>query len=155
MRWAIAVAQKAKADGGVPIGAVLIKESTGELITTGESVVGVTYDPTAHAEVNCIRRASQLLKTDNLFDYTLYSTLEPCRMCLSAATWARIPRIFFGAYRKDVDPNLFDTKTLTSDELEAPNMNLRENTTMRVQGGILEATCTALLDGYHDSPKNT
>lgn len=155
MRLAIAAAKKSKAMGGTPIGAILIHEPTGKLVSAGESVVGVVKDPTAHAEINCIRSASHQLKTDNLFDYTLYSTLEPCHMCLSAAAWARIPRIYFGAYRKDVNPDLFDIKTLTSDEMEAPNMNLRENITMRVQGGVLETDCASLLKDYHDAVKNT
>lgn len=155
MRLAISAAQKSKTVGGAPIGAILIHESTGKLISAGESIVGVIKDPTAHAEINCIRSASHQLKTDNLFDYTLYSTLEPCHMCLSAAAWARIPRIYFGAYRKDVNPDLFDIKTLTSDEMEAPNMNLREKITMRVKGGILEEACASILKDYQDTVKNT
>jgi tRNA(Arg) A34 adenosine deaminase TadA len=155
MRLAIRAAQDAKAAGGVAIGAVLVEESTGAVVASGESLVGITKDPTAHAEVGAIRSASQQLGTDDLFGYTLYSTLEPCHMCLSAAAWARIPRIYFGAYRKDVDPSLFDTIGALGDEQEAAHMNLRENTGMRVQGGVLEVDCAALLAGYHDGPKHS
>jgi guanine deaminase len=155
MRLAIATAKETKEGGGVAIGAVLVRESDGHIIAKGGSLVGVTKDPTAHAEINCIREASNKLESDDLYDYTLYCTLEPCHMCLSAAAWARIPRIFFGAYRKDVDPSLFDIEGSFSDEQEAAHMNLRENTTMHVQGGALEQDCAVLLDGYHDFAKHT
>lgn len=154
MRLAIKAAQKAGDDGGVAIGAILIKESSSQIVATGGSIVGISKDPTAHAEVNCIRAASRLLKTDDLFDYTLFSTLEPCHMCLSAAAWARIPRIFFGAYRRDVDETLFDIKGNFSDEDEAKRMNLREKIDMQVQGGILEIECAKLLGDYHDPAKH-
>jgi tRNA(Arg) A34 adenosine deaminase TadA len=154
MRLAIEAAQEAKSDGGVAIGAVLTKESTGQVIATGGSIVSINRDPTAHAEVNCIRAACARLTADDLYDYTLYSTLEPCHMCLSAAAWARIPRIFFGAYRKDVDETLFDIKGDFSDEEEAAHMNLREEIGMQVHGGVLELECASLLGKYHDLAKH-
>lgn len=113
-------------------------------------MVGPTKDPTAHAEVNAIRAAAQKFHTDDLFGLSLYSTLEPCHMCLSAAAWARIPEVYFGAYKKDVDPSLFDIKGDFSDEQEGGRMNLREKISMRVQGGILEAECASLLATYGD-----
>jgi tRNA(Arg) A34 adenosine deaminase TadA len=154
MRQAIAAAAEAQKEGGVAIGAVLVNDASGEIVATGGSLVGVTKDPTAHAEVNCIREACQKLGTDDLYGHTLYSTLEPCHMCLSAAAWARIAQVYFGAYRKDVDPTLFDTKDLAGDEQEAAHMNLRENIQMRAEGGILEQECAALLGSYHDSPRH-
>lgn len=75
-------------------------------------------------------------------------------MCLSAAAWARIPRVFFGAYRKDVDETLFDIKGDFSDEQEGKRMNLRENLSMQVAGGVLETECAALLATYHELPKH-
>ena len=149
MQAAIAVARDAQQNGGVAIGAVLVHTKTGSVIASGGSVVGVTKDPTAHAEINCIRAASKQLTTDDLFDCTLYSTLEPCSMCLGAAAWARIPQVYFGAYRKDVDSSLFDTDDIT-DESRAAHMNLREDTTMQITGGILEQECATLLASYHD-----
>jgi tRNA(Arg) A34 adenosine deaminase TadA len=115
-------------------------------------MVAITHDPTAHAEINAIRKASTLLWTDDLFGLTLYSTLEPCHMCLSAAAWARIPRVFFGAYRKDVDETLFDIKGDFSDEEEGKRMNLRENINMRVVGGIREEACALLLAAHSELP---
>lgn len=149
MRQAIEVAKNAQKDGGVAIGAILVSETDGEVIATGESLVEPKRDPTAHAEVNCIRSATEKLDTIDLFDYTLYSTLEPCHMCLSAAAWAKIPRIYYGARRKDVDSTLFDVNDDMSDEAEAKHMNLREDQKMTATGGILESDCADLLQQYH------
>lgn len=75
-------------------------------------------------------------------------------MCLSASAWARIQKIFFGAYRKDVDETLFDIKGDFNDEQEGKRMNLRENLTMEVRGGVLESECAELLAKYHELPKH-
>lgn len=155
MNEAIVAARQAQQDGGVPIGAILVDNTTGKIISTGGSMVAVTHDPTAHAEVIAIRKAAEILETDDLFGLTLYSTLEPCHMCLSAAAWARIPRVFFGAYRKDVDETLFDIKGDFSDEEEGKRMNLREDVTMEVVGGIQENACAALLASHDESPHHT
>lgn len=150
MQLAVNAATLSKNNGGVAIGAVLIDNQTGKVVAQGESIVALTKDPTAHAEINCIRAASQVLKTDNLSSLTLYSTLEPCHMCLSAAAWAQITRIYFGAYKKDVDASLFDIKGDFSDEREGKRMNLQGNLEMKVSGGILEKECAALLLNYYN-----
>jgi tRNA(Arg) A34 adenosine deaminase TadA len=155
MAAAIKAAEEAKSEGGVAIGAVLVDDATGSIVASGGSIVGVTHDPTSHAEVNCIRAASKQLNSDDLFGYTLYSTLEPCHMCLSAAAWARIQKVYFGAFRKDVDESLFDIKGKFSDEQEAAKMNLRENFQMQAHGGVLEAECAKLLGAYHDHSKHS
>ena len=154
MNEAIEVARLAKDNGGVAIGAILVDSISGNVISTGGSMVAVTHDPTAHAEVMAIRTAAEQLSTDDLFNFTLYSTLEPCHMCLSAAAWARIPRVFFGAYRKDVDETLFDIKGDFSDEEEGKRMNLRENVSMDVTGGILEGECAKLLESHYEFPRH-
>lgn len=159
MDLAIDVAQTTQRNGGVAIGAVLVNRLSGKVISTGGSMVAHTHDPTAHAEINAIRTASALLQSDDLFNFTLYSTLEPCHMCLSAAAWARIPRVFFGAYKKDVDETLFDIKGEFSDEEEGKRMNLRENIGMNVIGGVNRRACAQLLASHyelpHHSAKNT
>jgi len=144
MRRAIAVAKQATYDGGAAIGAVIVDES-GEVIAVGESLVRVAKDPTSHAEINAIRAAAKKRGGDDLFGCVLYCTLEPCHMCLSAAAWARLANVYFGAYRKDVDAALFDIKGDFSDEKEAARMNLRGDVKMKAQGGFLEAECAALL----------
>ena len=154
MSKAIEVAKSTAQDGGVAIGAVIVDNSTGQIIACQGSLVGVTKDPTAHAEVNAIRAACQKINSEDLFGYSLFSTLEPCQMCLSAAAWAKIPNVYFGAYRRDVDSTLFDTKHSDGDESESSNMNLRETTDMHVVGGILEDECAELLSGYHEKPKH-
>jgi tRNA(adenine34) deaminase len=153
MKLAIQEAHGMSDKGGVAIGAVLINEQ-GEVIGRGGSMVGLAHDPTAHAEVNCIREAAARKGSDDLFGSTLFSTLEPCHMCLSAAAWARIATVYFGAYRKDVDASLFDVAGI-SDEDEAKKMNLRENVEMFVQGGICRSECAALLAGYHEQHRHT
>lgn len=155
MRAAIAAAQQSLASGGAPIGAVLVDRTGGEIVASGGSMVGPTKDPTAHAEINAIREASGIFHTDDLFGLALFSTLEPCHMCLSAAAWARIPRVVFGAYKHDVDPSLFDIKGDFSDEQEGGRMNLRERVSMEVLGGILEDECAELLAGYHDHARHS
>src|SRR5690606_23618639 len=96
--------------------------------------------------------ASQLIKNDCLFEYVLYSTLEPCHMCLSASAWAKVPLIYFGAYRKNVDADLFDIKDNYSAEEEADRMNLREDIDMKVIGGINEEECTQLRGNHNETP---
>jgi guanine deaminase len=155
MSAAIAAAKEAKTEGGVAIGAVLVNDISGEIVASGGSIVGITHDPTSHAEVNCIRTACKRLNSDDLYGFTLYSTLEPCHMCLSAAAWARIQKVYFGAYRKDVDETLFDIKGKFSDEQEAARMNLRENFQMEAHGGVLEEECADLLGTYHDYAKHS
>lgn len=154
MKLAIGEAHKASNLGGVAIGAILVN-AQGAVVGYGRSLVGVMHDPTAHAEINCIRNVCAALGSDDLYGMTLFSTLEPCHMCLSAAVWARITRVYFGAYRKDVDETLFDIKGDFSDEKEAARMNLRENEALQVKGGICEDECAALLIGYHERYKHT
>jgi len=154
MKLAIQEARGASDKGGVTIGAILVNKQ-GEVIGRGGSMVGPTHDPTAHAEINCIRQASKSAGSSDLYGMILFSTLEPCHMCLSAAAWARIGTVYFGAYRKDVDESLFDIKGDFGDEQEAARMNLRENEVMEVHGGICEDECAELLTGYHERYKHT
>ena len=85
-------------DGG-PFGAV-IADSKGNIISKGHNMVLNTNDPTNHAEIVAIRKACTLLNTHDLSEYTIYSSCEPCPMCLSAITWANIKTIYFGAGRE-------------------------------------------------------
>jgi tRNA(Arg) A34 adenosine deaminase TadA len=80
----------------------------GEVIARGSNRVTSTNDPTAHAEVTAIRAACQALGTFQLSDCELYTSCEPCPMCLAAIYWARIPRVFFGNTRQDAAAIGFD-----------------------------------------------
>lgn len=86
-------------DGG-PFGAVIV-DSNGNIISKGHNMVLSSNDPTAHAEVVAIRKACLKLKTHDLSGYTIYSSCEPCPMCLSAIIWSNIKCIYFGATRDD------------------------------------------------------
>ena len=92
-------------DGG-PFGAVIIKD--GKLIASAHNRVLQSKDPTAHAEVNAIRKASEVLDSFDLSDTILYTTCMPCPMCLGAIFWARIPTVYYGATQEDAAKGGFD-----------------------------------------------
>lgn len=85
---------------GGPFGAVLVKDN--QIIAQTNNTVILSKDPTAHAEVNAIREASKKLNTYNLEGCTLYTTSEPCPMCMSAIIWANIKDVYYGTNRFDV-----------------------------------------------------
>ncbi|MBP1539734.1 MAG: nucleoside deaminase [Prevotella sp.] len=100
MRKAIRLADDSVKNGGGPFGAVIVKD--GEIVAGSSNSVTTDNDPTAHAEVNTIREACRRLHTFDLSDCVIYSSSEPCPMCLGAIYWARIGRIYYGNTRKDV-----------------------------------------------------
>lgn len=85
--------------GGGPFGAVIVKD--GEIIATGVNSVTLDNDPTAHAEVSAIRNACKKLNSFKLKDCIVYSSCEPCPMCLSALYWAGVKKIFYGNTKED------------------------------------------------------
>ena len=89
----------ANREGG-PFGAVIV-DKTGKIISRGHNQVLSTNDPTAHVEIVAIRQACKNLNTKDLSEYILYSTCEPCPMCLSAIIWSNIKTVYYGANRKD------------------------------------------------------
>ena len=93
-------------NAGGPFGAVIVKD--GEIIARGWNKVTSTNDPTAHAEVTTIREACKKLGTFDLSDCELYTSCEPCPMCLAAAYWAGIKKIYYGNTRKDAANIDFD-----------------------------------------------
>ena len=99
MREAIKLASESVRNGGGPFGAVIVKD--GEIIAGSSNSVTIDNDPTAHAEVNTIRKACQRLGTFDLSGCVIYTSCEPCPMCLGAIYWARISRIYYGNTRKD------------------------------------------------------
>lgn len=86
---------------GGPFGAVIVKDN--EIIATAHNSVIESMDPTAHAEVNVIREASKKLNTNDLSDCTLYTSTEPCPMCLSAIIWANIKEVYYLNTKEDAD----------------------------------------------------
>ena len=100
MREAVAAAEEgvARGDGG-PFGAVIVRE--GQMIARACNRVIGDQDPTAHAEVNAIREACRVLKRFSLADCELYTSCEPCPMCLGAIYWARLRAVYYAATRDD------------------------------------------------------
>ena len=99
MREAIRLADESVKNGGGPFGAVVVKD--GAIVAGSSNSVAIDNDPTAHAEVNTIREACRKLGTFDLSGCAIYTSCEPCPMCLGAIYWAHIDRIFYGNTRKD------------------------------------------------------
>jgi len=95
-----------RGEGG-PFGAVIV-DSKGEIVARAHNMVLQSNDPTAHAEVTCIRKASAKMGKFDLSDCKIYSTCEPCPMCFGAIHWAKIPVCIFGATAKDAAEAGFD-----------------------------------------------
>ncbi|MEA4968335.1 MAG: nucleoside deaminase [Bacteroidaceae bacterium] len=95
-----------KSNNGGPFGAVIVKD--GVLIAKSPNTVTSSNDPTAHAEINAIRLACKELKTFDLSGCEIYSSCEPCPMCLSAIYWARISKVYYAADRFDAKKAGFD-----------------------------------------------
>jgi tRNA(Arg) A34 adenosine deaminase TadA len=107
MRDAIRLSVEGVRSGkGGPFGCVIVKG--GKVVAQGSNQVTSTCDPTAHAEVVAIREACKALGTFQLTDCVLYTSCEPCPMCLSAIYWARIPDVFYGNTRQDAAEIGFD-----------------------------------------------
>ncbi len=129
MRMAIALATENVVSGrGGPFGAVVVRE--GVVLATGVNQVTATNDPTAHAEVSAIRNACRELGTFELTGATLYSSCEPCPMCLAAILWARCGRLFFGNTAGDAaevgfdDSYFYDQVRQPADRRDLPTVNL-------------------------------
>lgn len=98
-----------KNDGG-PFGAVIVRK--GKIIARGHNMVLKTNDPTAHAEIVAIRKATKRLKRFDLSDCVLYTSAEPCPMCFAAIHWARIKRVYYGCTAADAAKIGFDDKLI-------------------------------------------
>ena len=107
---------------GGPFGAVIVKD--GKLVAKSANKVNTTIDPTAHAEVSVIRLACKKLKTFDLTGTVIYTSCEPCPMCLGAIYWSKIDVIYYGNSKEDAAEIGFDDKFIY-EELEKP-MNKRK-----------------------------
>ena len=106
LRRAIALSVENVAAGGGPFGAVVARG--GEIVAEGVNRVTTLHDPTAHAEVQAIRAAAARLGTFDLSGCTIYSSCEPCPMCLSAIYWARLDRLVYAGTKEDAARAGFD-----------------------------------------------
>ena len=107
---------------GGPFGAV-ITDKSGNVISNGNNKVLKNNDPTAHAEIVAIREACKKLKTYDLSEYILYTSCEPCPMCLSAIIWANIKKVYYGCTKKDAADIGFRDDTIY-EYLKGENSNL-------------------------------
>ena len=136
MELALAQAERAAANGEVPVGAVFVKDNA-VAAKAGNSPI-ITCDPTAHAEINVIREASRNLANYRLGG-TIYVTLEPCLMCMGAIIHSRVERLVFGAY---------DAKTGAAFSTYQIGTDKKLNHNLIVEGGLLEKPCGRLLKNF-------
>lgn len=138
MRLALAQAERALAHHDVPIGAVVVGPE-GQVVAAAHNERELTGDPTAHAEVLALRRASEVTGSWRLAGHTLVVTLEPCTMCAGALVLARIERVVIGAW----DPKAGAVSSLF-DVVRDPRLNHR----VEVVAGVEAEACGALLRGF-------
>lgn len=138
MREALGLAERAAAEGEVPVGAVLVRDGT--VVGRGWNRPIGRHDPTAHAEVEALRDAARQAGNYRLPGTTLYVTLEPCPMCAGAIVHARVERVVFGAAdpRSGAAGSVFDL--LPSDA--------RFNHRARCEGGVLAEECGGRLRAF-------
>ncbi len=138
MKKALELAATASQNGEIPVGAVAVDNSTGEILGEGRNECENKGSPLLHAEITAIGSAAKKRGSWRLFNTTLFVTLEPCAMCAGAIINARVSRVVFGAYDKRAGAcgsavNLFSlTKTHTPE----------------IRGGVLEKECLALLSDF-------
>jgi tRNA(adenine34) deaminase len=144
MDLAIKEAKAAGLKGEVPIGAVVVDAKSGEVLAVASNVTETDHDPTGHAELVALRMAAKKVGSARLLDCDLYVTLEPCTMCATAISFARIRRLYFGAY---------DPKGGGVDHgacfYQQPTCHHRPE----VYGGIQESECAALLTDFFQAKR--
>jgi len=143
MRAALADAQNAIATGDVPVGAVIFN-SAGEIIATSHNERELKKDPTAHAEIVAIRAACKKLDTWRLDNHTLVVTLEPCAMCASAISQARISTVVFGAW---------DEKAGAVGSIWDLLRDPRALHKVEVRAGVLADECAQLLKNFFENQR--
>ncbi|MGB8951516.1 MAG: tRNA adenosine(34) deaminase TadA [Candidatus Aminicenantales bacterium] len=136
MRQALTEAEKAARQGEVPVGAVVV--SGEKVLSRGRNASIRSHDPTAHAEIMALRKASLKAKNYRLEDCDLYVTLEPCAMCVGAVVQARIRRLVFGAY----DPKSGAVESLMKFPFEKTNHR------PEIRGGVLKEKCAGILKDF-------
>ena len=136
---AFAEAKKARKKGEVPVGATIVKDD--KIISRAHNLIISDCDPTAHAEILAIKKASKALKNERLNDTTLYCTVEPCSMCAGAMVLARIEKLVFGTKEKKTGAagsivNIVDNKQL--------------NHRIEVKSGLMEREISALMKKFFE-----
>ena len=122
-----------------PFGAAIVHTKSGELLLRALNMVKQETDPSAHAEVRAIRLAAKKLKQISLAGYTLYTTCEPCPMCMSTALWARLDRVVYGATIEDA------SRHCNQIQIPATEVAARSDMTCVVDGPVLREECYGLF----------
>ena len=138
MRLAIAKAREGIAAGQTPFGSAVARD--GRAVAVAHNTVWRDTDPTAHAEVNALREAARALGTIDLSGCVLFTTCEPCPMCLSAIHWAKVTRVVFGASIADAAAAGFTELTVPAAELVRLG-----HSPLAVESGLCPAECRALF----------
>lgn len=135
MEKAISLSQENIKTGGGPFGAIIV--NNGKIISEGCNRVTSENDPTSHAEINAIRKAAKSLGTFNLSGCTIYTSCEPCPMCLGAIYWAHLDKVFYGASREDAkevgfdDDFIYNEIQLQNEKRSIPMENLLQNSAIQ------------------------
>lgn len=137
MRHAMQLAARAEAAGEVPVGAVLVKDQ--QLLAEGWNQMISLHDPSAHAEMQAVRKAGQSLQNYRLIDCTLYVTLEPCSMCAGMLVHSRVKRLVYGAS---------DYKTGAAGSIMDLVCHPKLNHQLEVTAGVLGEECAAMLSAF-------
>jgi tRNA(adenine34) deaminase len=137
MRLALEQARLAQQAGEVPVGAVLVKD--GQVIARAHNRNILEFDPSAHAEIACLRQAGLALQNHRLTSCSLFVTIEPCAMCAGALVHARIARLVYGA----TDPKAGAVESVMK-VLSHPALNHK----VAVTSGVLADECSALLKSF-------
>jgi tRNA(Arg) A34 adenosine deaminase TadA len=123
----------------VPFGAAVVETRTGRVLFRGRNAVMRENDPSAHAETRAVRKACRKLGRPSLAGYTLYSTCEPCPMCMANALWAGVDRVVFGATIADANEHCRQIHIAAREVAERSDMRCE------VEGEVLREACRALF----------
>ncbi|HZW08410.1 MAG TPA: nucleoside deaminase [Phycisphaerales bacterium] len=129
------------AAGQSPFGAVIVR--AGQVIATGYNLVRASTDPSAHAEVVCIREAGESLGSIDFAGCEMYTTCEPCPMCAAAIHWANLDAVHFGARISDAERAGFRELKIPIEDLYA-----RGGSRVRVHADVMRSECAALFDEW-------
>jgi tRNA(Arg) A34 adenosine deaminase TadA len=130
-------------DNPRPFGALIVKSKTGDILVRALNEVRQRCDPSAHAEVQAIRLGTRRIKRTSLKGYTLYTTCEPCPMCMSSALWAGLDRVVYGATIADAN------RHCNQIQIPATEIAARSDMECRVDGPVLREECYSLFTHPH------
>jgi guanine deaminase len=147
MRAAIAAAKRGIAAGQSPFGAVIAGD--GRIVVAAHNTVWRDVDPTAHAEINAVRQAAAALGRIDLGGYVMFSTCEPCPMCLAAIHWSKIRRLVYGAAIADAAAAGFSELHVAARDLARMG-----GSPLRIESALLEGECRALFDLWKQAARS-